>query len=166
MNSNILWRVVSLVVLTVALSSQGMAQVENQYKLSGLINDYTPVLDAGGAWHVAGTWTLTLKGDSSKADFAASLAMVRADNETRSPHTHHVSITDAHVTALANGFRISGAAVMTGNGHLAGFSGAPVDVLVTGGNTVDLSNVSVIFSGGAVSHFGAEPLDGVVSDRR
>ena len=166
MNAQIVWRVLSLAALTVALGGQGMAQGQDQTKVGGLINDYTAALDAGGPWHIVGQWSLAMQGDSGKADFSVALSMVRADNPVRSPHTHHVWVTDGEVTALPNGYRITGAGVMTGNGNTAGFSGSPVTLEVTGGNAVEFSNVSVTFGGGAVGHFGTEPLDGVVTDRR
>ena len=166
MNPKIVWRVLSLVALTAALSGHGFAQGQAQVKFGGLINDYTPVIDAGGPWHVVGEWSLALKGNSGRGDFSVALSMVRADNLTRSSHTHHIIVTDGEVTALANGYRISGTGVITGNGNLSGISGSPVDMVVTGGNTVAYSNVSVTFGGAAVGHFGSEPLDGVVTDRR
>ena len=66
------------------------------------------------------------------------------------------------VAAIGNGFRISGTAVITSNGSLAPFSSSPVTVDITGGNTVGFSNVSVTFGGAAATHFGAEPVRGVV----
>jgi hypothetical protein len=92
--------------------------------------------------------------------------MVRSDNPARAAHTHHVAVDNGEVTPLANGFRISGAARVTSNGNLAGFSGSPVVIEVTGGNTLPFSNVSVTFGGGAAAHFGDQPLHGVVTERR
>lgn len=166
MNPKIVRRVLSVLALTLALSSQGVAQGSSQSRFGGLINDYTPVLDAGGAWHVVGQWAAEVKGQSGKGDVSLALSMVRADNPVRSSHTHHVWITDGEVTALPNGYRITGAGVFTGNGNLAGFSGSPVTVDITGGNAVEFSNVSVTFGGGATAHFGSESLDGVVTSRQ
>lgn len=166
MNPKIVRRVLTLVALTVALSGHGLAESQPQMKLGGLINDYTPVLDAAGPWQVVGSWSLELEGSSGRGDFSVALSMVRADNLTRSSHTHHVSVIDGEVTTLPNGYRITGSGVMTGNGNLAGFSGSPVTIDITGGNSVAYSNISVTFGGGAVGHFGSEPLDGVVTDQR
>jgi hypothetical protein len=165
MKTSILWRVASLVTITLALSSQGRAQSVEE-RLAGAINDYTAALDAGGPWHVTGEWSVSRKGESGKADFSAALGMVRADNPARAAHTHHVAVSDGEVTPLANGFRISGTATITSNGNLAGFSGSPVDIDVTGGNTLPFSNVTVTFGGGAVAHFGDQPLHGVVTGKR
>jgi hypothetical protein len=159
------WRVLSLAAVTLALSAHGVAQGHSQSKFAGLFNDYTAALDANGPWHIVGDWSLALSGDSGKGDFSAALAMVRADNANRSFHTHHVTLTDGVVTPLTNGYRISGNAVMTVNGNLAGFSGSPIDVEITGGNAVPFSNLSITFGGGAVNHFGDQPIDGVVTGK-
>jgi hypothetical protein len=166
MKTSILWRVASLVTIALALSSQGLAQPADTEKLGGAINEYTAALDAGGPWHVTGKWSVSRKGESGKADFSAALGMVRADNPARAAHTHHVAVIDGEVTPLANGFRISGTATITSNGNLAGFSGSPVDIDVTGGNTLPFSNVTVTFGGGATAHFGDQPLHGVVTGKR
>ena len=138
--------------------------------VSGTISDFS----AGGSWYITAEWSLHVKGQSGKADFSAALTMVRSDlwilttsadqaSETvRGFHTHHVTIADGNVTSLANGFRVSGTAVITGDGNAAGFSPAPVQVDITGGNAVTFSNIKVTFAGGAVGHFGAQGLDGVV----
>lgn len=165
MARTILWRVAAVATITLALSAQGLADGP-AHKLGGTINDYTAALDAGGPWHVSGEWSLKLKGEGGKGDFAAALSMVRADNPVRSAHTHHLVLDDAAVTPLPNGFRISGAAVMTSNGNLAGFSGSTVDIEATGGNLLPFSNVTVTFGGAAVGHFGDQPLHGVVTHQR
>jgi hypothetical protein len=166
MNTRIVWRILSLAVLALALSGHGMAQGSSQMKFGGLINDYTADLDGNGPWHIVGEWSLALAGDSGTGDFSVALSMVRADTPNGGSHTHHVTLAGGVVTALANGYRISGVAVMTGNGSLAGFSGSPIDVQITGGSAVPFSNLSVLFGGGAVGHFGDQPLDGVVTGRR
>ena len=165
MTSTILWRAASVATITLALSAQGLAQGPVR-KLDGTINDYTAALDAGGPWHITGEWSLKLEGDSGTGDFTAALSMVRADNPVRSAHTHHLMLDDAAVTPLVGGFRISGAAVMTSNGNLAGFSGSTADVQMTGGNAVSISNVTITFGGAAVGHFGDQPLHGVVTELR
>ncbi|HEX6280023.1 MAG TPA: hypothetical protein VFZ49_08400 [Pyrinomonadaceae bacterium] len=148
-----------------ALTSQGFAQSESQFKLRGIIDDFTPELDANGPWQTSGEWSLDLIGNSGRGNFSVAINMVRAENLNRSAHTHHVMLTNAAVTPLPNGFRLSGDAVITGNGNLAGFSGSTLNVDVTGGNTVAHSNIALTFEGGAVGHFGGQPLHGVVSLR-
>lgn len=149
-------------VMCLALGAQGAAQT-GPTKFEGLIADFTADLDGNGAWRVLGEFAVEVKGSSGKADFSTSLSMVRADNAVRSAHTHHVAITDGKVTPIAGGFRISGAAVITGNGNLAGFSGSQITVDVTGGSAVPQSNIRLTFFDGAVSHFGANPINGVVT---
>lgn len=162
--SVLVWRVASLVAIISALSSQGLAQAP-AHKLAGTINDYTAALDAAGPWHISGDWLLSLKGNRGRGDFSAALNMVRADNAARAAHTHHVTLVHGDVTLVANGFRIAGAAGMTSNGNLAAFSGSTVDIQVTGGDALELSNVTVTFGGAAAGHFGDQPLHGVITQR-
>ena len=92
--------------------------------------------------------------------------MVRAVNDVRMQHTHQVTISDGQVTSLANGFQISGNAIITLNGNLAPFSGSLVTVQVTGGSAVPFENITVTFGGAAVMHFGDQPFHGVVKQRQ
>jgi hypothetical protein len=158
----ILARVI-VVALVLGLSPAAFAQQPPPTRLEGAVNDYTADLDGQGAWHIVGDWSLFLKGQSGRVDFIASLTMVRADNQTRSSHTHHVGIIDGQVTPLANGYRITGNAIITGNGSSAAFSGSRVDVDVTGGTLLPMANVKLTFGGGAAAHFGDQPIDGVVT---
>jgi hypothetical protein len=143
---------------------------------SGTLNDYSPGNVAPtGPWQVNGDWVLTVKGDSGKADFSASLTMVRSDawvlahgdlNDPsgRTPHTHTIKLVDGAVTILANGFRVSGSAAVTGSGNPAPFGLlSPVQIDITGGTAVSFSNIKVTFSTPAAGHFGTQPLDGVVN---
>ena len=66
----------------------------------------------------------------------------------------------------ANGYRITGNSVMTGNGSLAGFNGSPVTVEITGGSAMPFSNLSITFFGGAANHFGTGTIKGVVTQER
>jgi hypothetical protein len=169
MKTSIPWHAASIVTMALALGGQALAdpaETAVRTKVSGSIDDYTADLDGGGPWHVTGAWTVWLRGHAEKGTFSAALNMVRAENPARAAHTHHVKLRDGDVTPLANGFQVTGAAEMTGNGNLAGFSGSPVTVHVTGGNALPFSNVSVTFGGGAVAHFGDQPLHGVVTARR
>jgi hypothetical protein len=150
-------------VLTLALAIAGttLAQAPASEKFEGIVNDY--YTDGGGTWHIAGVWSAEIKGKSGKSDFVASIAMVRTTGA--SPHTHHVGLFDATVLPAAggSGYVIEGAATITGNGTLAGFSGSTVKVELTGGTAVLPSNLKITFQGGAAGHFGADPVDGVVT---
>lgn len=163
MRHTIVWRLLSLAVLTLALSGHGLAQGHRDLRYSGVVNDYTANLDGVGAWHITGEWTMSVKGDSGKGTFSVGLTMARAAVEPRSFHTHHVTLEDGAVTVLPNGYRISGTAAMAGNGALAGFTGSPVTVDITGGNAVTFSNIAITFGGGAVNHFGSGTIKGVVT---
>ena len=166
MNSTILLRAAIVAAAVVSLNSPALAETPIRTKLTGLIHDYTPALDASGAWQVVGDWSLTVNSASGKVDFVASLSMVRSDNTARAAHAHHMRVSDGYVTALANGFRISGTASFTSNGSLAAFSGSPVDIEITGSSAVPFSNISVTLGGAAAGHFGSQPLEGVVRSCR
>jgi len=150
--------------MVLALSSQGRADGP-AHRLAGTIDDYTAALDAAGPWEVSGKWSVALKGESGKGDVNLALSMVRADSATRSAHTHHVTLRNGEVTALANGFRVSGPALMSSNGNLAGLSGSTVTVDVTGGDAIPDSNITITYAGAAAGHFGDQPLHGVVTGR-
>jgi hypothetical protein len=89
--------------------------------------------------------------------------MVRADGSTRASHTHHVGIIGGSVAPIANGYRITGNAIITSNGTAAPFTGSQVDIEITGGGTLQYANAKVTFGGVAIGHFGDQPLDGVVT---
>ena len=161
MTNSVVWRMALMVVLAIALSTQGTAQGSAQVKLAGLVNHYTASLDAQGPWYISGHWTLWVKGNSGKADFSAVLSMVRSDNVARQAHTHHVTLNDGAVTQTATGFEITGTPILTSNGNAA-FGGSTIRVQVSGGDAVEHSNILVSFTGPAVGHFGADAIGGVV----
>ena len=95
------------------------------------------------------------------------------------PHTHHISLTNIAVTwnmtgcpnYLTNpskgGFQINGTvSILTGNGSNAPFETTPpsstLQVCVTGGDEITYSNVTLVFTGPATSHFGPQAIHGVV----
>jgi hypothetical protein len=157
--------------------SSDLRDEDDRVTYSGLINDHT--IATAGSWEVHGVWTLDLKGRTGTAEFSAALTMERADYwfltnlnppadpnslTARNAHTHHIAVTDAIVTALANGFRVSGPATLTGNGATPPFgTSSTVQLDVTGGDLVTYSNITLTFGGDAVKHFGPEPLAGVVN---
>jgi hypothetical protein len=159
---------------TAAAATAGSAD-QSQMTLAGQINDHTiPTL---GSWEIHGVWTLNVKGDSGKADFTAALTMERSDywlvnsgnpNDpaARNAHTHHVSMNDGLVTMIANGFRVSGPATVTGNGGTPPFgTSSTLQVDVTGADLVAYSNIALTFGGDAASHFGGNRIAGVVSGK-
>jgi hypothetical protein len=160
--------------IVVATSLGAAAQTAGPTRFSGLIGDYTPATNPAtiaGPWVVRGEWSVLVKGDSGKADFSAVLTMVRSDlgvtdlnsPAARNAHTHHVTLTDGTVSALVNGFEVTGIGTVTANGNPPPFGQSiPLTIDVTGGTLVTYSNVKLRFGGAAVGHFGAQPLNGVV----
>lgn len=166
MRNSLLVRVTFAVALVAALVSPALAQSSSPFKLEGTVSDYTDALNtAAGPWHITGNWSAELRGHSGRVDFLVSLAMVRSTTGNSS-HTHHVALLNATVTRIANGYRISGDAVITTSGSLAAFSGSPLDVDITGGTALAFSNVKLTFGGAAVSHFGELPIEGVLNLQR
>ncbi|HZS54984.1 MAG TPA: hypothetical protein VFA65_11310 [Bryobacteraceae bacterium] len=171
--------------LMLALSICAPAESPNQTKFHGVLNDYAPA-STGGPWEVRGSWSVVVKcryGQfDCKADFSAALTMERSDeginehgngdfNSTnpmdRMAHTHHITLVDGQVTAIAGGIEIKGPARITGNGTFpppfqtnTDLSTLTIDI--TGGNTVAFSNIAVTFGDQAAGHFGMSPLHGVV----
>src|SRR4029077_5207944 len=100
--------IAAAVTIVTGLPSQGLAKKPMAAVLDGIIDDFSPVLDANGPWQVSGQWSLMLIGNSGRGNFSVGLNMVRAENpDNRSAHTHQVTLSDAEVTILANGFQIS-----------------------------------------------------------
>jgi hypothetical protein len=160
-------------------------------RLSGLLNDYTPASVTGGPYEMRGEWVLDLRGKSGMADFSAAMNMETSDwgiskgivnpdePMTRGAHTHHITLTKAVVShdtsvcpafapATSGGFVVTGPAHVTGNGSPAPFQtgGRPpstVQICITGGSTVKLSNFTLTFVGPATGHFGTYAIHGVVT---
>lgn len=170
------WWMAQIAALVLMVSFSALAQAPRQIKLSGLISDYT-LLSGGGPWDVRGEWSLTLKGNSGKADFSAALAMVHSDlgvtlnngslddPAARNPHTHHIALVNGTVTPLSNGFRVTGKAIITANGNFPPpfGGGSTLQIDVTGGNSVLPSNIKLFFGGDAAKHFGSQAVNGVVN---
>ncbi len=152
----------ALVVISLGTAGPARAQSAVVARVDGLFHDYTADLDASGPWELNGAWSAALK-TNGRVDVRAALSMVRADNPTRSAHTHHVALVDGTLTPIANGYRISGTATITSNGAAAAFSGSPVVVDVTGGAVVSLAKIALTFQGAAAAHFGDQPIEGVIN---
>jgi hypothetical protein len=144
-------------------------------KLEGVINDFSPASTVPpGPYLVNGLWSLQFH-PNGKADFAASLTMVRSDllftgaspldpnsQAARNFHTHHVHVTAGDVTVVGNAIVVTGTAVVTSNGNEV-FPGSTVQIEITGGNAVAPSNIKLTFSAPASGHFTGEPYEGVVT---
>jgi len=141
---------------------------------SGVIDDHT--IASAGSWEIHGEWSLDLLGASGKANFSAALNMERSDYwlltttganpnsvAARNPHTHDIVVDGGTVTLIPDGFRVTGPALVTGNGSTPPFgSSSTVQVDVTGGDLVSPSNIKLTFGGDAVAHFGSQAFSGVV----
>jgi hypothetical protein len=138
-------------------------------KIEGVINDFSPSSTSpSGAYHVNGPWSLQWD-PSGKAEFTASLTMVRphpaTDTEAdRNFHTHHILVTDGKVEVVGTTIVVTGPALITASGNSV-FAGSTVRVEITGGNTLSLSNMTLTFGGAAATHFTDQPYNGVVKVR-
>jgi hypothetical protein len=156
----------------------------------GIIHDYSPSTVSGGPYEMRGEWSLDIQ-RSGAADFAADMTMETSDYgttdatkvdpaspATRNPHTHHISLTNATVSydasacpannppTTAPGIVVTGTAPITGNGSPAPFESqgaSKLQVCITGGSTVSFSNLTLVYSGPATSHFGTQAIHGVVT---
>jgi hypothetical protein len=211
MNSKALWwmlSVVAVVILAVGICARAQGPTPTHF--SGLINDYSPQTIMGktvGPWEMHGKWSLDLKGRSGLADFSAEMTMELSDHamevaianaiaagtvppsfddpETRTPHTHHITMKDGKVSYPAAGvcppyaapntttlgIMLTGPAYITGNGGPALFSKSDtvlstLQVCVNGGTDVPFSNVSVVFGAPASGHFGTSAIHGVVREAK
>src|ERR1017187_8064783 len=156
----------------------------------GVINDYSPSTVSGGPWEIRGTWSLDVE-RSGTASFSADLTMETADfgisgatqvdptnPATRSPHTHHVSMTNAAVSydttvcpannppTTGSGVVVTTTAITSGNGSPAPFESkgaSTLQVCLTGGSQVQFSNMTLVYTGPATGHFGPQAIHGVVT---
>ena len=99
------------------------------------------------------------------------------------PHTHHIRLQNAKISwdisdcpaylppATKMGFQLNDIVkLLTGNGSLAPFETDPpsstLQVCVSGGDNVRYSlpnsNITLVFGGPATTHFGSQPIHGVV----
>jgi hypothetical protein len=166
------------------------AQDLRRVHLDGLINDYSPSNVSGGPYEIRGQWSLDMS-RSGTADFTADLNMETSDYGvtsptqvdpnnpgTRSPHTHHISITSAAVSydtsvcpanspaTTVPGVVISSTATTSANGGPAPFDSkgaSSLQVCITGGSEVEFSNLTMVYTGPASGHFGTQPIHGVVN---
>jgi hypothetical protein len=179
---------ITIAVSLVALVST-QAQDLRPVHFSGVINDYSPSTVSGGPWEIRGDWSLDVE-RGGIANFSADLTMETSDYgitgatqvdpanpATRSPHTHHISVTGATVTydtsvcpvnnppTTGAGLVVIGTSTTTGNGGPAPFEAkgaSTIQVCITGGSQVSFSNMTLVYSGPATGHFGPQPIHGVI----
>ena len=165
------------------------AQDVRPVQFSGVINDYSPSTSPGGPYEMHGDWTLDVQRGGT-ANFSADFDMETSDYgitgatkvdpanpATRTPHTHHISVTGGTVsydtsTCPANspattvsGLMVTGSAPTTANGGPAPFDPngtSTLQVCIMGGPGVAFSNLTLVYSGPATAHFGTQPIHGAV----
>ncbi len=166
------------------------AQEVKHLHFKGAINDYSPSTVSGGPWEIRGTWSLDVQG-SGAASFTADLTMETSDfgisdatmvdptnPSSRSPHTHHINMTNATVSydtsvcpanspaTTGSGVVVTGTATTTGNGSPAPFESkgaSTLQVCLTGGSQIEFSNLTLVYTGPATGHFGAQAIHGGVT---
>jgi len=179
--------------IAVALSWVALVTAQAQdlrpVQFSGMIHDYSPSTVSGGPYEMRGEWTLdVIRGGT--ANFSADMAMETSDYgitgatqvdpanpATRSPHTHHISMTNVTVSydtsvcpannppTTVSGLVVNGTATTTGNGGPATFEAkgaSTLQVCIMGGSELSFSNVTLVYTGPATGHFGTQPIHGVV----
>ena len=179
----------------IALSGVALAPAQAQdlrpVHFSGVVNDYSPSTVSGGPYEIRGDWSLDVARGAT-ANFSADLNMETSDYgitgatqvdptnpATRTPHTHHISITNATVSydtsvcpannpvTTVSGLVVTGTAPTTANGGPAPFdpkNTSTLQVCIMGGAEVSFSNVTLVYTGPATAHFGTQAIHGVVRD--
>src|SRR5271163_2931386 len=164
--------------ITVAMSWVALAPARAQdlrpVSFSGTLHDYSPSTVSGGPYEMRGEWTLDVTRGGS-ANFSADMAMETSDYgitgatqvdpanpATRSPHTHHISVTNATVSydtsvcpansppTTGTGLVVTGTATTSGNGSPASFESkgsSTLQICIIGGSEVDFSNVTLVYTG-------------------
>jgi hypothetical protein len=166
-------RITAVFVLAAAAALASFANWQTPTHFSGLINDYTAVAGGTGPWEVRGPWNLQLNEQSGTADFSAAVTMELSDfslsgsnisASARMQHTHHITVEGGRVAPITGGFEVTGPVTITKDGGPAptAIQGSNIVIDVIGGTLVKFSNITLTFENGAATHFGSEPLHGVV----
>jgi hypothetical protein len=173
------WAVLTIAVLILAASVGALAQTSGLTTFNGEMNAYSPqTTDSTGTttgpYEIRGPWTLTLQGTGT-AGFSTDLNMEESDGwcmtqngsnfdpAARGAHTHHITLVNAAVTQITGGFQISGSATIMANGTISSkLSPSVLTVQITGGTDRTYSNITLTFQAPGSTHFGTEPVAGVV----
>lgn len=185
-------RILTFFCLTAIMATGAVwAQDSRTVHFKGTIGDFTPANLSGGPWEIRGVWTIDVD-RTGAGSFTADLTMETSDYgissatavdpnnpSTRSPHTHHITMTNATVSYEASvcpanspatgavAVVLTGAVTTAGNGSPAPFEAkgsSSLQVCVTGGTSVSFSNLTIVYTGPATGHFGSQPIHGVVSN--
>ena len=177
------------VLLAMVIPRTG-AQELRRVSMSGVLHDYGPSTISGGPYEMRGEWSLGID-RTGAGSFTVDMTMETSDYGitdstqvdptnpgTRMPHTHHITVTGATVTydvsvcpannppTTGSGVVLTGTATTTGNGNPAPFEAkgsSTVQVCITGGSEVEFSNMTLVYTGPATTHFGPQPIHGVVT---
>jgi len=179
--------------IAIALCGIAMGAIQAQdlriVHFSGVFNDFSPSTVTGGPYEMHGEWTLDVQ-PGGIASFSADMTMETSDYGitsatavdptnpgTRSPHTHHISVTNATVSydlsvcpvnsppTTGTGLVVTGGATTTGNGSPATFEAkgaSTIQICINGGSQVSYSNMTLVYTGPATGHFGPQAIHGVV----
>jgi len=156
-----------LALLVLVSTTCAMAQERRPVHLSGLLNDYVPLLGTvkGSPYEMHGQWTMDVDPERGTADFSADMTMssfgktgtgaVDPTQPLVNPHTHHIKLTNAKITwnmdgcppwgtPTLMGFQITKTvSLLTGNGSNGSFETNPpssvLQVCVTGGLDIPYS---------------------------
>ena len=180
-----------IAVAVAAMPAGGIqAQDLRPVHFSGVINDYSPSTVSGGPYEIRGDWSLDVQRESGTANFSADLNMETSDYgisdatavdpanpATRSPHTHHISLTNAPFSydtsvcpanspaTTVSGLVVTGKEITTANGGPSPFdpnNTSTLQICIMGGPQINFSNLTLVYSGPATGHFGTQPIHGVV----
>lgn len=177
MKTKIGWLAPLLAVAAFVATAHPSNNAATPKKLQGLISDFSPPnTSPAGPYLVTGPWSLQWQ-PSGKADFEASLTMVRrdgTDEATRNFHTHHVVVHDGEVTRETNPStgvetivitpqeNVTSTLITSNGGVPQVLAAGTVRIEITGGTALAPTNIKLIFNGSASAHFTTEPYDGVV----
>ena len=128
--------------------------------------------------------TADFSADMTMSGFGkTSMGAVDPTQPLVNPHTHHIRLTNVKISwdmtgcpaylppTTLTGFQLNDTvSLLTGNGSIAPFETNPpsstLQVCVTGGDdiqySVENSNITLVFGGPAVTHFGSQAIHGVV----
>ena len=191
MKSSILSSVVRSLPLTCLVSACcALAQAPTPVHYAGVLNDYTPVDPniSGSPYEMHGQWSVDLDGqgkgdfyaDMTMSDYGTTNGLLDATKGGQNAHTHHIRLTNATLTSNMSGcpvysppvttmgFQLNGTvSLITGNGGKAPFEPttpptSTLQVCISGGNTVPYSNLTMVFGGPAMNHFGTQAIHGVI----
>jgi len=156
-----------LLLLLLVSTTCALAQERRPVHITGLINDYVPLLTTvkGSPYEMHGQWSMDVDPKRGTADFTADMTMssfgktgtgaVDPTQPLVNPHTHHIRLRNAKITwdmtgcppwgtPTQMGFQITKTvSQLTGNGSNGSFETDPpsstLQVCVTGGFDIPFS---------------------------